>query len=261
MSGTALDFTQPWVIGARIEADEEQLRFGRGYDHNFVLDHAEGEFALAARVVEPSTGRVMEVFTTEPGMQFYTGNFLTGEHPGKSGVPYHFRHGFCLETQHFPDSPNQPAFPNAILRPGETLKSRTVYRFSGSVRPPIHRMSKISPASLMLLLILVGSGLGWWLTQQSASPAADQPEPEDLQKQIVLLEGQVEYLQGQVGALQDENAQLLQKLGTLGMKGTPKMDPPPDDADPPDYVGMGLEMMKFRKLQALPLILYHDGVE
>jgi aldose 1-epimerase len=130
VSGTALDFTKPALIGARIEADEEQLRFGRGYDHNFVLDHAEGEFALAARVVEPSTGRIMEVLTTEPGMQFYTGNFLTGEHSGKSGVPYHFRHGFCLETQHFPDSPNQPAFPNAILRPGETLKSRTVYRFS-----------------------------------------------------------------------------------------------------------------------------------
>jgi hypothetical protein len=114
-------------------------------------------------------------------------------------------------------------------------------------------MSKISPASLMLILILGGSGLGWWLTQQSASSAADQPEPEDLQKQIVLLEGQVEYLQGQVGALQDENAQLLQKLGTLGMKGTAKMDPPPDAVDPPDYVGMGLEMMKFRKLQALPI--------
>lgn len=105
----------------------------------------------------------------------------------------------------------------------------------------------------MFILILGGSGLGWWLTQQSASSTADQSEPEDLQKQIVLLEGQVEYLQGQVGALQDENAQLLQKLGTLGMKGTPKMDPPPDEVDPLDYVGMGLEMMKFRKLQALPI--------
>ncbi len=129
VAGTPLDFTAPSVIGERIEADDEQLRFARGYDHNFVLNHADDDLTLAARVHEPVSGRVMEVLTTEPGVQFYTGNFLTGEHCGKSGQPYPFRHGFCLETQHFPDSPNQPSFPNTILRPGETLRSKTIYRF------------------------------------------------------------------------------------------------------------------------------------
>lgn len=114
-------------------------------------------------------------------------------------------------------------------------------------------MPKISPALLLLFLTLAGSGLGWWLTQQNRTGGVAVAEPEDLQKQIVLLEGQVEYLQGQVGALQEENAQLLQKLGTLGLKGTPQVVPPPDEEEPPDYVGMGLEMMKFRKLQALPI--------
>lgn len=130
VAGTALDFTQPALIGARIDAAEEQLVFGRGYDHNWVLDPGDAPLTLAARVCEHRSGRVMEVRTTEPGVQFYTGNFLTGAHPGKSGVPYDFRHGFCLETQHFPDSPNQPHFPNTILRPGETWQSTTVYRFS-----------------------------------------------------------------------------------------------------------------------------------
>lgn len=130
VSGTPLDFTTAKEIGARIEADDEQIRFGRGYDHNFVLDHADGDLTLAARVYEPKSGRVMEVLTTEPGLQFYTGNFLTGKQLGKSGQPYRFRDGLCLETQHFPDSPNQPAFPNTILRPGETRRSTTIYRFS-----------------------------------------------------------------------------------------------------------------------------------
>jgi aldose 1-epimerase len=129
VAGTALDFTKPNVIGARIGADDEQLRFAGGYDHNFVLDHADGDLTPAACVHEPVSGRVMEVLTTEPGMQFYTGNFLTGEHCGKSGSHYHYRHGFCLETQHFPDSPNQPGFPTTILRPGETRRSTTIYRF------------------------------------------------------------------------------------------------------------------------------------
>lgn len=129
VAGTPLDFTVPAVIGARIEADDEQLHFGRGYDHNFVLDHADGDLTLAARVFEPKSGRVLDVLTTEPGIQFYTGNFLTGEHSSKSDQPYHFRNGLCLETQHFPDSPNQPSFPSSILRPGETLKSTTMYRF------------------------------------------------------------------------------------------------------------------------------------
>lgn len=130
VAGTALDFRVPKMIGERIEADEEQLRFARGYDHNWVLDHADGDLTLAAEVYEPKSGRVLEVLTTEPGVQFYTGNFLTGEHCGKSCQPYHFRSGFCLETQHFPDSPNQPSFPNTILRPGELRRSKTIYRFS-----------------------------------------------------------------------------------------------------------------------------------
>ena len=111
-------------------------------------------------------------------------------------------------------------------------------------------MLKISPAALMLLLILVGSGLGWWLSQKPAETGA---EPEDLSQQVKLLEGQVEYLQGQVGALQEENSQLLQKLGTLGMKGVPKMDLPPLNDDPPDFVGLGLDLMKFRQIKALPI--------
>lgn len=115
-------------------------------------------------------------------------------------------------------------------------------------------MLKISPATLLLLLLLGGSGLGWWMTQNKAVTAAAPPEAEDLNKQILLLEGQVEYLQGQVGALQDENSQLLLKLGTLGMKGVAKIEPtPPLTDEPPDFVGMGLDMMKFRQLKALPI--------
>lgn len=115
-------------------------------------------------------------------------------------------------------------------------------------------MLKLSPATLMLLLILGGSGVGWWVSQKPVPAAiADKPEPEDLSKQVTLLEGQVEYLQGQVSALQQENSQLLQKLGTLGMKGVAKTDPLPPSEEPPDFVGMGLDMMKFRKLQALPI--------
>ncbi len=128
--GSPLDFTTSTVIGDRIESDDEQLKFARGYDHNYVLDHADGPLTLAARVLEPKSGRVMEVLTTEPGVQLYTGNFLTGADTGKSDRPYHFRNGFCLETQHFPDSPNQPTFPSCILRPGETLRSTTLYRFT-----------------------------------------------------------------------------------------------------------------------------------
>ena len=118
-------------MGARIDADEEQIRFGPGYDHNFVLDRVStGEPVLAARVAEPRSGRVMEVLTTEPAIQFYSGNFLDGTQVGKEGTPYPFRTGFCLETQHFPDSPNHPEFPNTILRPGQTYRSTTIYRFS-----------------------------------------------------------------------------------------------------------------------------------
>jgi aldose 1-epimerase len=100
-----------------------------GYDHNFVLTKPAGSFGLAARAFEPTSGRVMEVFTTEPGLQFYSGNFLDGHHVGKGGKPYKYRYGFCLETQHYPDSPNEPTFPSTILRPGETYTTTTVYRF------------------------------------------------------------------------------------------------------------------------------------
>lgn len=133
VEGTPFDFTQPTPIGERIEQDNEQLSFGGGYDHNFVLnrDNSErGDLVMAARVWEPQNGRVLEIETTEPGIQFYSGNFLTGDLTGKSGQAYPQRSGFALETQHFPDSPNQDAFPSTILEPGETYHSRTVFRFT-----------------------------------------------------------------------------------------------------------------------------------
>lgn len=130
VAGTPFDFTTPHTIGQRIGANDEQLRNGSGYDHNFVLDSADGSLALAATVSEPVSGRRMDVLTTEPGLQLYTGNFLTGQLTGKSGALYAHRGGLCLETQHFPDSVNQPSFPSTILRPGQTYRSTTVYRFS-----------------------------------------------------------------------------------------------------------------------------------
>jgi aldose 1-epimerase len=128
--GTPFDFTRPTAIGARIEQDEEQLKLGKGYDHNFVINGRPGTLRLAARVSEPTTGRVMEVWTTEPGMQLYTGNYLDGTDVGKGGKPYRHRYGFCLETQHYPDSPNRPAFPSTVLRKGGRFRSTTVYKFS-----------------------------------------------------------------------------------------------------------------------------------
>ena len=128
VQGTPLDFRTPIAIGARIEQPDEQLRRGGGYDHNFVLNHKPG-LAQAARVFEPTTGRVLEVSTTEPGLQFYSGNFLDGTVTGKSGRVYRRRYGFCLETQHFPDSPNHPDFPSTILRPGREYRSKTVLAF------------------------------------------------------------------------------------------------------------------------------------
>lgn len=130
VAGTPFDFTQPHKIGERINADDQQLKHGIGYDHNFVIDGTAGELRSAAMVHEPATGRTMEVLTTEPGVQFYTGNHLNGRIQGKSGKTYGHRSGFALETQHFPDSVNQPKFPNTILRPGETYRTTTVYRFS-----------------------------------------------------------------------------------------------------------------------------------
>ena len=129
VSGTPFDFRTPTAIGARIDAADRQLVYGHGYDHNYVLRKAGDGPELAARVFEPASGRVLEVLTTEPGLQFYTGNHLDGI-AGKRDAVYGRRGGFCLETQHFPDSPNQPDFPDTILRPGETYASATVFRFS-----------------------------------------------------------------------------------------------------------------------------------
>jgi aldose 1-epimerase len=129
VTGTPFDFTMPNKIGQCIEMPNEQLRFAGGYDHNFVIDRGGGSLVPAASVLEPISGRALEVYTTEPGIQFYSGNFLRGAFPGKHGHVYRKHDGFCLETQHFPDSPNQPAFPTTILQPGRTFTSTTEYRF------------------------------------------------------------------------------------------------------------------------------------
>jgi aldose 1-epimerase len=129
--GTPFDFTVPTAIGNRINQDDEQLKFGKGYDHNWVLERTEkGGLQLAAEVFEPTSGRVLQVLTTEPGIQFYSGNFLDGTAKGKGGQLYSHRTGLCLETQHFPDSPNHPKFPSTVLKPGEPYRSTTVLRFS-----------------------------------------------------------------------------------------------------------------------------------
>jgi aldose 1-epimerase len=134
--GTPFDFTRPTAIGTRIRQDNPQLRRAGGYDHNFVLAMAPADVPrLAATVRDPSSGRVMHVRTTEPGLQFYTGNFLDGTLVGKGGRAYEHRGGFCLETQHFPDSPNRPEFPSVILEPGETYRSRTIYWFGTHNEP------------------------------------------------------------------------------------------------------------------------------
>jgi len=131
VAGTPFDFRTPTPIGARIDQDDVQLRYGPGYDHNFVLNKAGDAHdpTFAARVYEPASGRVMEIYTTEPGLQFYSGNFLDGTLHGKKAVVYRRRYGFAMETQHYPDSPNKPAFPSTTLRPGESYHSRTIYKF------------------------------------------------------------------------------------------------------------------------------------
>ncbi len=129
-SGNPFDFSTPKPIGKAIDADHPQIKFGLGYDHNIVLDKKAPGLSLAATVYEPSTGRVMEMLTEEPGVQFYTGNFLDGTITGKGGKTYPRRAAICLETQHFPDSPNQPDFPSTRLDPGETYRTSTVYRFT-----------------------------------------------------------------------------------------------------------------------------------
>ena len=130
VKGTPMDFTQFAGIGTRIDQQDEQLTFGRGYDHNWVLNNATGKLAVAAKAYEPVSGRVMEVLTTEPGIQFYSGNFLDGSITGKGGQVFGQRYGFCLETQHFPDSPNKPGFPSTVLKPGQKYETTTIYKFS-----------------------------------------------------------------------------------------------------------------------------------
>ena len=131
VEGTPMDFTQGKKIGKDIDAEYTQLEYGQGYDHNFVLEKSEeGALSLAAEVYEPTTGRKMEVYTTEPGMQFYSGNFLDGSDVGKNGVAYEYRSAFCLEAQHFPDSPNNENFPSVVLKPGEEYTQQTIYHFS-----------------------------------------------------------------------------------------------------------------------------------
>ena len=132
VAGTPFDFRKSTAIGARIEQNDEQLKLGKGYDHNWVLNKKAPVMTLAARVEEPSSGRVLEVETTEPGIQFYSGNFLDGTNKGKGGKAYIRRSGFCLETQHYPDSPNKPKFPSTELKPGQTYRSTTIYRFAVS---------------------------------------------------------------------------------------------------------------------------------
>jgi aldose 1-epimerase len=130
VDGTPFDFRTPTTIGARIDQPDEQLKFGGGYDHNWVVNKPMGQFGLMARVYEPTSGRVMEVYSTEPGLQFYSGNFLDGKITGKGGRVYNFRNGFCMEPQHYPDSPNQPSFPSVVLKPGQVYHNVIEYRFS-----------------------------------------------------------------------------------------------------------------------------------
>lgn len=130
VKGTPMDFTAPTAIGARINCDDEQIKFGGGYDHNWVLNKKGDEMTLAASVYEPTRGRVMEIWTTEPAVQFYAGNFLDGTLIGKGGNVYNHRYGFCLETQHYPDSPNQSHFPSTTLCPEQTYRTTTVHKFA-----------------------------------------------------------------------------------------------------------------------------------
>jgi aldose 1-epimerase len=129
VDGTPFDFRTPTAIGARIAQADEQLKFGNGYDHNWVVNHPLGELGLDARVTEPTTGRVLEVWSTEPGLQFYSGNFLDGTITGKSGHVYQFRNAFAMEPQHYPDSPNHDNFPSVVLHPGETYHNTIIYKF------------------------------------------------------------------------------------------------------------------------------------
>jgi len=130
VDGSPFDFRTPTAIGARIGQEDEQLKFGGGYDHNWVINKPMGQLGLMARVYEPTSGRVMEVWSTDPGLQFYSGNFLDGKNKGKGGWVYKYRNGFCMEPQHYPDSPNQPNFPSVVLKPGQTYRNTIIYKFS-----------------------------------------------------------------------------------------------------------------------------------
>ncbi len=132
VKGTDMDFTTPHVIGERIDSEFLPVKVAGGYDHNYILnkDQNAGEMTFCGSAYEPQSGRYMEIYTTEPAVQFYTGNFLNGTLTGKSGKKYERRYGMCFETQHYPDSPNHPNFPNTVLQPGDTLKSTTIYKFS-----------------------------------------------------------------------------------------------------------------------------------
>ena len=130
VKGTPMDFTSPVALGARINADDEQIRLAGGYDQNWVLNPSKKELRIAGVLHHRTSGRFMGVFTTEPGLQVYTGNFLDGTAIGKGGKPLTYRSGLCLETQHFPDSPNRPEFPSVVLEPGRVQQSTTVYRFT-----------------------------------------------------------------------------------------------------------------------------------
>src|SRR5580658_9430896 len=130
VAGTPFDFTKATAVGARIDADDEQIKLGHGYDHNWVLDATGGKLALAADVFDPASGRVLQVLTTQPGIQFYTSNFLDGSVKGKGGVSYGLHAALCLETQHFPDSPNHPDFPTTELKPGQKYHQVTVFKLA-----------------------------------------------------------------------------------------------------------------------------------
>ena len=130
VTGTPMDFRTPHLVGTRIDEPTDQLTWARGYDHTYILNKAEGELGFCARLQSPKTGIIMETYTTQPGVQLYTGNWMTGNFEGKNGGRYPARAALCLETQHFPDSPNRPEYPSTVLRPGEVFESKTIYKFS-----------------------------------------------------------------------------------------------------------------------------------
>jgi aldose 1-epimerase len=130
VKGTPMDFTEPYKVGERINDNYQQLIFAGGYDHNYILNNGENGINYVGYVYEAKSGRRMDAYTSEPGVQLYTGNFMNGSHSGREGLPYKRRHALCLETQHYPDSPNQDHFPTTVLNPGEVYQSTTIYKFS-----------------------------------------------------------------------------------------------------------------------------------